>query len=148
MNRSMAGGKTGSAPVESDLALNAAADPDKALGLAQGEWDGLSGAEAAARLKRFGPNAIAREGQPSIIAELWGRAMNPLNALLLALAVISYFLSDARSAIVIAIMVVLSIVLGFIQEHRSNNAAAKLAAMIKIRASVKRSSGQDHPPTP
>ena len=105
-------------------------------------------AEAAARLKRFGPNAIAREGRPSIIAELWGRAMNPLNALLLALAVISYFLSDARSAIVIAIMVVLSIVLGFIQEHRSNNAAAKLAAMIKTRASVKRGSGQDHPPTP
>jgi P-type Mg2+ transporter len=145
---SMDGGKTASAPVESDLALIAAADPDKALSLAQGEREGLSSAEAAARLKRFGPNAVAREGRPSIIAELWGRAMNPLNALLLVLAVISYFLSDARSAIVIAFMVVLSIGLGFIQEHRSNNAAAKLAAMIKTRASVKRRCGHDHPPTP
>ena len=96
-----------SASVDHDLAAIAAADPQTAIALAKGEPDGLSEAEVAARLMRFGPNVIAREGRPSIIAELWGRAMNPLNALLLVLAVISYFLSDARSAIVIAIMVVL-----------------------------------------
>ncbi len=134
--------------VDHDLALIAGADPDSALTLAHGEREGLSDAEVAARLKRFGPNVIAREGRPSIVAELWGRAMNPLNALLLVLAVISYFLADARSAFVIAVMVVLSIVLGFIQEHRSNNAAAKLAAMIKTRASIKRRGGEDHPRTP
>jgi len=137
-----------SAPVDNDLAVIATADPDKALALAQGAPEGLSDEEVAARLKRFGPNVIARERRPSIIAELWGRAMNPLNALLLALAVISYFLSDARSAFVIGVMVVLSVVLGFIQEHRSNNAAAKLAAMIRTRASVRRRGGQEHPPTP
>ncbi len=136
------------APVDSDLAVVAAADPDKALVLAQGAPEGLSDDEVAARLKRFGSNVIAREGRPSIVAELWGRAMTPLNALLLALAVTSYFLSDARSASVIGIMVGLSIVLGFIQEHRSNNAAAKLAAMIRTRASVRRRGGQEHPPTP
>ena len=134
--------------MEHDLALVAAAEPDAALSIAQGAPAGLSSDEAATRLKRFGPNSIAREGRPSIFAELWGRAMNPLNALLLTLAVISYFLSDARSAVVIALMVVLSIGLGFIQEHRSNDAAAKLATMIKTRASVKRRDGHDHPPSP
>ena len=69
---------------------------------------------------------------------MWGRAKNPLNALLLSLAVISYFLGDIRAAIVIAIMVVLAITTAFIQEHRSNDAAAKLRAMVKTTAGVKR----------
>jgi Mg2+-importing ATPase len=126
----------------------AALEPDAALSAAHGEPQGLSTAEAAARLRRYGPNAIARTGRPSIFAELWGRAINPLNALLLGLAGLSLLLSDPRSAVVIAVMVVLSIVLGFLQEHRSNNAAAKLATMVKTRASVKRCDAAEHPPTP
>ena len=70
--------------------------------------------------------------------ELWGRAENPLNALLLSLAIVSYFLGDIRAAVVIAIMVVLAITTAFVQEHRSNDAAAKLRAMVKTTASVKR----------
>jgi P-type Mg2+ transporter len=69
---------------------------------------------------------------------LWGRAKNPLNALLLSLATVSYFLGDIRAAIVIAIMVILAIITAFIQEHRSNDAAAKLRAMVKTTASVRR----------
>jgi len=100
--------------------------------------EGLEPAEAAARLATVGPNLITREGRPSILLELWGRAKNPLNALLLGLATVSYFLGDMRAAVVIAIMVVLAIATAFIQEHRSNDAAAKLRAMVKTLASVKR----------
>jgi Mg2+-importing ATPase len=100
--------------------------------------EGLDPAEAAARLAFVGPNLVTKEGRPSIMRELWGRAKNPLNALLLSLAVISYFLGDIRAAIVIAIMVVLAITTAFIQEHRSNDAAAKLRAMVKTTAGVKR----------
>ena len=73
-----------------------------------------------------------------MVKELWGCAKSPLNALLLSLAAMSYFLGDIRSAAVIAIMVVLAITTAFIQEHRSNEAAAKLRAMVKTTASVKR----------
>jgi len=100
--------------------------------------DGLEATEAQARLASVGPNVITREGRPSVLRELWGRAKNPLNALLLSLATISYFLGDIRAAILIAIMVVLAITTAFIQEHRSNDAAAKLRAMVKTTASVKR----------
>jgi P-type Mg2+ transporter len=100
--------------------------------------NGLDAAEAQARLASVGPNVITREGRPSVLRELWGRAKNPLNALLLSLATISYFLGDIRAAVVIAIMVVLAITTAFIQEHRSNDAAAKLRAMVKTTASVKR----------
>ncbi|WP_245276335.1 magnesium-translocating P-type ATPase [Methylocapsa aurea] len=100
--------------------------------------DGLDAAEAKARLALVGPNIIAKEGRPSVVKEIWGCAKSPLNALLLSLAVVSYFLGDFRAAVVIAIMVVLAVTTAFIQEHRSNNAAAKLRAMVKTTASVKR----------
>ena len=103
--------------------------------------DGLTEAEAAARLLRTGPNLVAREARQTIPQELAGRAKNPLNALLLSLAAVSWFTGDARAAIVICVMVILSVTLAFLQEHRSNQAAAKLRAMVKTRASV-------HRPTP
>jgi Mg2+-importing ATPase len=73
-----------------------------------------------------------------VIYELISRTRNPLNILLLTLATASYFLGDVRAAAVIAAMVVLSIVTAFIQEHRSNEAAAKLRALVKTTASVRR----------
>jgi Mg2+-importing ATPase len=109
--------------------------------------DGLEAAEVKARLASGGPNLIAKEGRPSVVEELWGRARNPLNALLLSLAAVSYFLGDFRASIVILIMVVLAIATAFIQEHRSNDAAAKLRAMVKTTASVKRRGGAAVPAT-
>jgi Mg2+-importing ATPase len=99
---------------------------------------GLSPDQAAAKLRTVGPNRITRERQAPLLLELWKRFSNPLNALLLVLAAISWILSDVRSALVIAIMVVLSVGLGFIQEHRSSAAAAKLASMVSVKAAVRR----------
>jgi Mg2+-importing ATPase len=103
--------------------------------------EGLDQAEAERRLAYFGPNLITREKKPTILRELVGRAKNPLNALLLALAIVSYFLGDIRAAAVIAIMILLAVTTAFIQEHRSNEAAAKLRALVKTTASVKRKTG-------
>ena len=99
---------------------------------------GLPSDEAERRLKSYGHNLVTRERKPTILQELWGRAGNPLNALLLTLAVVSYFLGDVRAAIVIALMVLLAISTAFIQEHRSNEAAERLRAMVKTTASVLR----------
>lgn len=99
---------------------------------------GLSVREAAHRLRSVGLNRIAHERRPSLLRELAGRAKNPLNALLLALAVASYALGDLRASVVIAAMVVLSVGLAFFQEHRSNEAAARLQAMVRTHASVRR----------
>jgi len=100
--------------------------------------EGLAEAEAQARLASGGPNLIAQEGQPSIAQELWGRAKNPLNALLLGLAVVSFLLGDFHASVVISIIVALAISMAFVQEHRSNDAAARLRAMVTTTASVRR----------
>ncbi len=99
---------------------------------------GLTATEAKLRLKVFGLNLVTREQKPTVLQGIWGRAKNPLNGLLLTLAVVSYFLGDVRAAIVIALIVLLAITTAFIQEHRSNQAAAQLRAMVKTTTSVRR----------
>ena len=112
--------------------------PGEACSKAGTSLEGLSQTEADARLEKFGPNFIAGETKATILQELWSRARNPLNALLLSLATVSYFSGDVRAAVVIASMVVLAITTAFIQEHKSNEAAAKLRAMVHTTASVRR----------
>ncbi|SFK68413.1 magnesium-translocating P-type ATPase [Methylocapsa palsarum] len=127
-----------------DLALSrevlaiSRADPGAIWTLLQTRPEGLDPAEARAKLALVGPNLIARESRHSVLKELWGCASSPLNALLLSLAAVSYALGDLRAAVVIVLMVALAISTAFVQEHRSNDAAAKLRAMVKTMASVKR----------
>ncbi|HEX2939741.1 MAG TPA: HAD-IC family P-type ATPase, partial [Rhodopila sp.] len=118
-----------------DISRRSPADACAAIGSAP---TGLSQAEAESRLKQRGPNVVVRERRATIPRELWGRARNPLNALLLVLAVMSYGLGDVRAAVVIVIMVVLAITTAFIQEHRSNRAAEELRALVHSTASVRR----------
>ena len=116
----------------------AAADPEQLLKQLGSTHEGLTPEMAAARLGAYGPNLVAHEGQQSLISELLGREKNPLNFLLLTLAAVSLFLGDRRAAVVIAVMVLLSVSLAFVQEHRSNNAAARLRAMVRTTATVVR----------
>jgi P-type Mg2+ transporter len=78
---------------------------------------GLAVDDASQRLKSYGPNLVVREHKPTVLQELWRRARNPLNALLLTLAGASYVLGDMRAAVVIVLMIVLAIGTAFIQEH-------------------------------
>jgi len=103
--------------------------------------NGLTPAEAETRLRVVGPNEIAHEARHTVVREIISRSINPLNALLLTLAVVSYFLSDQRAAIVIAVMVLLSVSLGFFQEHRSTKAAEALRKMVLNKATVRRRGG-------
>ena len=112
--------------------------PDEALHRVQGTAEGLTPDEVDARLRAVGPNQITKAVRHTIIGELVSRSINPLNLLLLTLAAASYLSGDQRVAIVIAVMVGLSISLGFIQEHRSNKAADALQRMVRITATVRR----------
>jgi hypothetical protein len=101
---------------------------------------GLLNSQAEARLAAIGPNIVGHAPGNTILEELVGRANNPLNLLLMGLAGVSYFLGDVRAAIIIVVMVLLAIGTAFIQEHRCNQAAAKLRAMVKNFSSARRRS--------
>jgi Mg2+-importing ATPase len=113
-------------------------DPAEALLRLESSVDGLTTEEAHARLQSVGPNEVAHEAQQTIAGEIISRSINPLNLLLLTLATASYVLGDQRAAIVISIMVLLSVSLGFLQEHRSTKAAAALRKMVQTKATVRR----------
>ena len=126
-------------PTESQELLQLSRLPaDEACRSIDSSHGGLTVEEAETRLRRYGMNVVTREQKPSIVKELWGRTRNPLNALLLTLAAVSYALGDVRAAVVVLVMVVLAIGTSFVQEHRSNEAAARLRSMVKTRASVRR----------
>ena len=142
------GRRVASAPEGSSASAKALGEiaclaPDAALARLSSDAAGLTPEEVEARLRAAGLNQVAHQARHTIVGELIGRSVNPLNALLLSLATVSYFLGDQRAAIVIAVMVILSISLSFIQEHRSNNAADKLQRMVSISATVRRRGGAE-----
>ena len=111
-------------------------DVDTALRQLDSSPEGLLDREAAERLEAVGPNAVAAEQAQSIPAQLLHHFWNPLNILLVTLASLSVYLGDVEAATIIALMVTLSVMLSFVQEFRSNNAAARLRAMVSTTATV------------
>ncbi|MEZ1318084.1 magnesium-translocating P-type ATPase [Pseudomonas fluorescens] len=100
--------------------------------------DGLSEAESTALREQFGLNEVEHEQPLPWWVHLWHCYRNPFNLLLTVLAVISWLTEDMKAAVVIFSMVVLSTLLRFWQESKSNQAADALKAMVSNTATVMR----------
>lgn len=98
---------------------------------------GLDSATVAKRQQEDGLNAIREHGvRPSIV---FGRQFkNPLLLLLLAAATLSITVRSAADAVIIFVIVGLSVVLGFINEYRSEEAVAALHDSLRHSALVTR----------
>jgi len=99
---------------------------------------GLTRAQADERLQRLGPNEVGHEKPMSWHVHLWLCYRNPFNLVLTVLAVISWLTHDPIGAAVIGSMVVISTLLRFVQEKRSNDAAERLKEMVGNTATVLR----------
>ncbi len=99
--------------------------------------DGLTSAEAAARLARFGPNSL-RTHRVSAWAVLRRQLNNAVLILLAVTAVVSFFLGDATQAIIIGIILGVSIGLGFLNEYRAERASAALHSRVRHTALARR----------
>jgi len=134
------------ATISAQLLAKARADISTLLQELASRLEGLSQAEADARLKQVGPNEIAREKRQSLLRRLLNNVKNPLVILLVALGVLSYLTGDLRATAVIFVMVLLGVVLRFFQELRADNAAEKLKAMVSNTATVVRSGAEAEMP--
>ncbi|MCS6836207.1 MAG: cation-translocating P-type ATPase [Anaerolineae bacterium] len=99
---------------------------------------GLSQAEAAARLAQFGPNELVERGNKTIFSIFKDQISNPLVLLLIGAATISGFLGKWDSLIAISAIVILNIVLGVVQEFRAERAMAALKRMSAPTVRVRR----------
>ena len=131
-------GGTGAVPdqLSRQLLQQAHADLPDLLTQLQTRKDGLSAAEADTIRARVGPNEVEHEKPMQWWLHLWLSYKNPFNLLLTVLAVVSYYTEDIKAAIVIGSMVVLSTMLRFVQERRSNQAALALKDLVSNNATV------------
>ena len=99
---------------------------------------GLSGAEAKARLARFGPNLFREKQDKSLLLQFLTRFKNPLVVILLVASAVSAFTGEVTNFLIITCIVLLSVTLDFVQEYRANAAAEKLRQSVSVRAIVLR----------
>ncbi|MFN7919987.1 MAG: cation-translocating P-type ATPase [Bryobacteraceae bacterium] len=98
---------------------------------------GLTDAEAAARLLRFGANELVERGARSPWAILWEQVTALMMVILIIAAGVSAALGDFKDTVAIGAIVVLNALLGFTQEYRAEKAMAALkrlaAPVVKVR---------------
>lgn len=105
--------------------------------------DGLAQVEAEQRLARFGANRADASQSRSVLRKLGQRLWNPLIAMLLAAALVSGASGDVGSFAIIATVLLLSLTLDIVQEHRAELTAEALRESVAIQADVVRD-GKDH----
>lgn len=127
---------TADGPALSAPAVASAPLPDVLTGLGTATA-GLSSAEAAARLARFGPNSV-RTHRLSAWAVLRRQLNNAVLALLAVTAAVSFFLGDSTQSIIIGIILLISVGLGFVNEYRAEQASAALHSRVRHTAVVRR----------
>ena len=99
---------------------------------------GLSAAEAANRLERFGPNQITSEKPPSVWAIALGQFRNPMNIMLVAVVVVSFAIGEVPTGIVVALLILLNVVLGSRQELKARASVTALSNLQVPQAKVMR----------
>ncbi len=122
---------------ELDLADAAGLSPDEVLSRLGSGPDGLSSDDVAERLRQFGPNALATR-QVHATAVLFRQIRNPILILLLGAALVSGLTGGGTNAVIIAVIVALSVGLGFFNEYRAEVAMASLRGKIRHEAEARR----------
>lgn len=120
------------------LTRGASSDVPELLTRLDSHHEGLTETEALALREKHGLNEVEHEQPLPWWVHLWHCYKNPFNLLLTLLAFISWLTEDMKAATVIFSMVVLSTLLRFWQETRSNQAADALKAMVSNTATVMR----------
>src|SRR5690606_22968108 len=99
---------------------------------------GLSVAEAAERLARFGPNLLPAASRRSAWMRFVHQFHNVLIYVMLAAALITFLLGRFVDTTVLLVVIVINAVIGFIQEGKAERALDAIRRMLALRATVVR----------
>jgi len=105
--------------------------------------NGISDAEAAARIKKYGPNILKSEGEDTWLTLLWNQIKSPLVFILILAGVATLFFKEYSESVVIFLAVLINVSIGLVQEGRAGKAFKALAESQKrfatvIRGGIKR----------
>jgi len=102
------------------------------------EENGLTSAEASARLAKFGPNVLPEKPPRSNLSIFLSQLKNPLVYVLLIAGLVTLALYRFSDAAIIFFAVFVNTILGFIQERRASRALHALKKLIHPTAEVLR----------
>jgi len=102
-----------------DVLAALAADPEH----------GLAHREAAHRLQETGPNKLTSEKPPSVWVLALSQLKDPMNIMLIAVAVASLLIAQVSTSILVAALVLLNVVLGTRQELKARASVDALAKL-------------------
>lgn len=100
--------------------------------------DGLSAADAAKRLARYGPNSDAQTKQDGVVRAILRRLLEPLSLILLAAGIVSVATGDGIGGSIIVAILAISIGLDTFQEGHALKAAEELRRSVALKAEVRR----------
>jgi Mg2+-importing ATPase len=99
---------------------------------------GLTAAEAAKRLDRFGPNSDAPPRIEGAARAILRRLLEPLSLILLVAGIVSMLTGDDIGGLIIVLILALSIGLDTVQEGHAVRAAEILRRSVALKAEVRR----------
>ncbi|HCO18675.1 MAG TPA: ATPase, partial [Tissierellales bacterium] len=99
---------------------------------------GLSSGSAQSKLETFGPNELKEQEGKSFLQKLIAQFSDFLILILIAAALISVFVGEAKDAIVIMSIVIINALLGLYQEGKAEKALEALKKMASPTAKVLR----------
>lgn len=100
--------------------------------------NGLTKRQAAAFLKRYGPNQFHPQRRNALLFQFLSKFSNPLVIVLLVASAISALTGDAASFIIISLIVFMSVTLDFIQEYSAGKEAEKLHQSVTVHVQALR----------
>jgi len=108
---------------------------------------GLTSDEVARRLAESGPNELKKEEKASPLRLFVGQFKNMLILILLAATGLSLLVGEWVDALMIAVIVLLSAVLGFVQEYKAEKALEALKKMLSPTITVLREGREEEIPS-
>jgi magnesium-transporting ATPase (P-type) len=99
---------------------------------------GLTEAEVMERLEKFGPNKLAEADRISKLKILLHQFTSPLICILIIAAVVTTFLHEYKDTGVIAAILLLNAIVGYIQEFKAEKNVRSLRKMVVAKARVLR----------
>lgn len=101
---------------------------------------GLTSEEAEQRLDIYGRNELAHTKTIGFGADIFNRFKSPLVIQLLVIAIVSGIIGEAKSTVIVSIMILLSVGLSYVLDRRSNKAVEALGKRVQSRAVTLRDS--------
>lgn len=133
--------------INPDLKVISSCEHEQLFSLLKGRPEGLTEEETEEKHRHFGENEVQHEKAPAWYKQLLQAFVNPFIGILAAIAIVSLITDvwlaspseeDYTTVLTVGVMILISALLRFFQEYRSNKAAEELKNLVKTTATVLR----------